>query len=44
VWTLIGGSAAVLLRVAQDWLLLAGALVAGYLFVRGRARRQMTAA
>jgi hypothetical protein len=36
LWALIGGTAAFLLGVAQDWLLLASAGVAVYLFVRDR--------
>jgi uncharacterized protein DUF6064 len=39
LWSLIGGSAAILLRVPQDWPLLAsGVLTAGLLLVRDRAR------
>jgi len=39
LWSLIGGSAAILLQVPQDWLLLAsGLLTAGLLLVRERAR------
>jgi Family of unknown function (DUF6064) len=39
LWSLIGGSAAILLQVPQDWLLLAsGLLTAGFLLVRERAR------
>jgi hypothetical protein len=39
LWSLIGGSAAILLRVQQDWLLLvSGLLTVGLLLVRDRPR------
>jgi hypothetical protein len=38
-WTLVGGSAAFLLGVAQDWPLLASAAVPAYLAWRDRRRR-----
>lgn len=38
-WTLVGGSAAFLLGVAQDWPLLAAAAVPAYLAWRDRRRR-----
>jgi hypothetical protein len=38
VWALIGGTAAFLLGVAQDWLLLASAGVGVYLFIRDQPR------
>lgn len=45
IWSLIGGSAALLLAVPQDWLLLVGGLVAIPLIVlRDRARRDLPAA
>jgi hypothetical protein len=39
LWSLIGGSAAILLRVPQDWLLLvSGIATVGFVTVRHRAR------
>ena len=38
IWSLVGGSAAILLRVPQDWLLLASGVVAVVLLIR-RDRR-----
>lgn len=44
LWSLVGGSAAFLLAVPQDWPLLASGLVAVYLFVRGRGSRRAAVA
>ena len=44
VWSLIGGSAAILLHVPQDWLLLVSGFVAVPLIVSGNRRRLISTA
>ena len=44
LWTLVGGSAAFLLAVVQDWPLLLGAVVPVYLWLRERRRAWPAAA
>jgi len=44
LWTLVGGSAAFLLAVVQDWPLLLGAVVPVYLWLRERRRASPAAA
>ena len=44
LWTLVGGSAAFLLTVVQDWPLLLGAAVPAYLWLRERRRASPAAA
>lgn len=44
LWSLVGGSAAFLLAVPQDWPLLASSFIAVYLFVRGRGARRAAVA
>jgi len=44
IWSLIGGSAAVLLQVPQDWFLLVSGIVAVPMILRGRRRRALATA